>query len=312
MNSVTKPLIVGERLTGGCELGEIYHVAAMLCQNASIPVVMSSSGDSLSLAAHEFLQEIKGASIEVVNPKDCHIPNSENKLLPKYNQSWKTANWLRKRLADFTERYSFVLKCYGVSKCEDIKLLERFRHFASKRLKKVKNHYKVLIWIRNVEHEPERNSTVASIDQLRELVLEMGFFPVLVGKKLKDLRVNETDFLNFYDCNEFASISGNPLKKQLQLLRVLNTEYNTFASVGMKSGGMDGGAFFSGIPTVFFEEAQEVGYPSRMEKIAKIHPNFRKIDLQMEGDNNGRFVGFLKEELQCLARDLKSLYPREH
>jgi hypothetical protein len=125
---------------------------------------------------------------------------------------------------------------------------------------------KILIWQRNVENVPERNSSASLIKQLARLAIDNGATPVIVGQKHEgEGAINLGDFWN----HDFFN-NGHNLVKQLWFQHKLFTDCGVQASLGMMSGVIDGASMFFGHKTIFFANHEHA--KNRMSPVADLVP----------------------------------------
>jgi hypothetical protein len=106
---------------------------------------------------------------------------------------------------------------------------------------------RILIWIRNEPHnEPARNTTPPRLEGFLSIVRRLNCQPVLVGAKPNfALPSGIGNLIEFY--TEFPG--PDTILNQLAMFKLLKEKFSVVAQLGMQSGGMDGPAFFLGIPT---------------------------------------------------------------
>jgi len=139
---------------------------------------------------------------------------------------------------------------------------------------------KLLIWQRNEEYQPERNSSVSLIEQLAGLAIDNGTIPVIIGHKREiEGAINLGEFWN----HDFFK-TGHNLAKQLWFQHKLFEDCGFKASVGMKSGILDGAAMFFGHKTIFFTRNESD--KSRMSLVAEAVPTLIRLDAKFD-DNTG-------------------------
>lgn len=109
---------------------------------------------------------------------------------------------------------------------------------------------KVLLWLRYVGYQPERNTTYPELVQLTELALDHGLVPILIGDALQEgeLPAGALDMTLFWKLPLFQ---GEDMRRaQLQLFEHLKSAHGLVGQIGVTTAGMDGPALM-GLPTLY-------------------------------------------------------------
>lgn len=134
---------------------------------------------------------------------------------------------------------------------------------------------KVLVWIRNDAHnEPVRNTTLERLMSFTDIVRSVGCQPVYIGAR-PDYELPGDHRLGGDLVEFFKEFKGeDTVLNQLSLFKNLKEKFGVVAQIGMQSGGMDGPAFFVGIPTlsmVYFKKWQRTPKLSQVRHLAHYH-----------------------------------------
>ncbi|AGP38164.1 hypothetical protein [Sorangium cellulosum] len=131
---------------------------------------------------------------------------------------------------------------------------------------------KVLLWIRACVHHPHRNTTLAELLELTDLVRRAGLVPVLTGDALRDGRVPEgaVDMTLFWKDPTFRQLDMR--RAQLQFFEHLKRAHGLAGQVGVTTAGMDGPALM-GIPTMYLTDAPNV----RMRAWVGAVPGYQEV-----------------------------------
>jgi hypothetical protein len=278
-NRFTKPI----RVAGNEEFGEKYHVAIALLRAPELKAYVL--GRDIH-HAKSFLTVLASGRVDHFEDhtfrEDDLRPTRESTDIYCY-EKWS---------ADEVQRWREKILKASSSKSAEI------NDFLAKNLGPPGGD-SALIWIRNTEYKPERNSTGRSVTKLIEVVREQGLRPVLVGDPVGEYVEGFGNLIAFFrnkifDCEE-------SICSQLLMFDALRQNYGVRVSIGMKSGGMDGPGLFLGLPTISFSHCFG---DSRVERIAQHIDNFEVVPL----DARGPFRQHTPEELARLRRALQRFF----
>ncbi|WP_437510622.1 hypothetical protein [Sorangium sp. So ce1099] len=131
---------------------------------------------------------------------------------------------------------------------------------------------KVLLWIREGLHHPHRNTTLAELLELTDLVQRAGLVPVLTGDALRDGQVPEgaVDMTLFWKDPTFRRLDMR--RAQLQFFEHLRRAHGLVGQLGVTTAGMDGPALM-GLPTMYLTDAPNV----RMREWVGAVPGYKEI-----------------------------------
>ncbi|WP_437836934.1 hypothetical protein [Sorangium sp. So ce1153] len=131
---------------------------------------------------------------------------------------------------------------------------------------------KVLLWIREGLHHPHRNTTLAELLELANLVRRTGLVPVLTGDALLDGQVPEgaVDMTLFWKDPTFRQLDMR--RAQLQFFEHLKRAHGLVGQLGVTTAGMDGPALM-GLPTMYLTDAPNV----RMREWVGALPGYQEI-----------------------------------
>ncbi|WP_437929287.1 hypothetical protein WMF37_08450 [Sorangium sp. So ce291] len=131
---------------------------------------------------------------------------------------------------------------------------------------------KVLLWIREGLHHPHRNTTLAELRELTDLVQRTGLVPVLTGDALRDGQVPEgaVDMTLFWKDPTFRQLDMR--RAQLQFFEHLRRAHGLVGQLGVTTAGMDGPALM-GLPTMYLTDAPNV----RMREWVGAVPGYQEI-----------------------------------
>lgn len=131
---------------------------------------------------------------------------------------------------------------------------------------------KVLLWIREGVHHPHRNTTLAELLELTDLVQRAGLVPVLTGDALRDAQVPDgaIDMTLFWKDPTFRQLDMR--RAQLQFFEHLKRTHGLVGQLGVTTAGMDGPALM-GLPTMYLTEASNV----RMREWVGAVPGYQEI-----------------------------------
>lgn len=131
---------------------------------------------------------------------------------------------------------------------------------------------KVLVWIREGIHHPHRNTTLAELLELTDLVRRTGLVPVLTGDALRAERVPEgaVDMTLFWKDPTFRQLDAR--RAQLQFFEHLKRTHGLAGQLGVTTAGMDGPALM-GLPTMYLTDAPNV----RMREWVGAVPGYQEV-----------------------------------
>jgi len=112
---------------------------------------------------------------------------------------------------------------------------------------------KVLLWLRHVAYQPERNTSDPELDQLVERMVAIGLVPILIGDGLREGEVpaGTVDMTLFWKLPIFQ---GPDMRRaQLQLFEHLKVAHRLVGQIGVTTAGMDGPALM-GLPTMYLTQ----------------------------------------------------------
>lgn len=131
---------------------------------------------------------------------------------------------------------------------------------------------KVLLWLRYVAYQPERNTSYPELVQLVERMLTVGLVPILIGDGLRDGEAPPGTF----DMTLFWMLpifQGPDMRRaQLQLFEYLKDAHGLVGQVGVTTAGMDGPALM-GLPTLYLTQAPN----PRMGRWVGAVPGYQEI-----------------------------------
>lgn len=160
---------------------------------------------------------------------------------------------------------------------------------------------RLLIWIRNrSDYQSSRNSTECSTNQLVSTARQLDMQPIIVGHPVGRFTPAPENLVGFHNDDCFTR-SDDSILLQLLMFQQLREEYGVVASVGMKSGGMDGPALFLGIHTIQFAPRRNSG---RIEEIQKRIGTFHVIHLE---DRVHNFETYTEKELGTFRAKLREI-----
>lgn len=255
-DELDKSIAFGVNELGKFEFGDMYHAAATLLLKPDVEFCFVGT-DSEQDAYFEFIQSFGPTNLTRVSVQQY------KKDKDKYFRAGMSADVIEKfSLNDDTKKR--FLDVSSFDECDD-----NLREFIESRVRKCDCPV-VLIWIRDQEYREDRNSTFESIKRLKNRLQAAGYKTVLIGSELDEFRSETGNFLNFHQEEPFRS----SVRCQLRMFWLLQAHYNVVASVGMMSGGMDGPAFFSNLPAIFFCKQEDDG---RMSKVCQTFTNMKII-----------------------------------
>ncbi|WP_437957577.1 hypothetical protein WME76_40715 [Sorangium sp. So ce119] len=131
---------------------------------------------------------------------------------------------------------------------------------------------KVLLWIREGSHHPHRNTTLAELLELTDLVRRTGLVPVLTGDAFRGGQVPEgaVDMTLFWKDPTFRQLDMR--RAQLQFFETLRRTHGLVGQLGVTTAGMDGPALM-GLPTMYLTDATNV----RMREWVGAVPGYQEV-----------------------------------
>ena len=131
---------------------------------------------------------------------------------------------------------------------------------------------KVLVWIRDGAHHPDRNTVFSELAILTGRVLEAGLLPILLGDALRHgpVPAGAVDMILFWKDPVFRGDDGR--RAQLQFFEHLRDAHGVVGQLGVTTAGMDGPALM-GMPTMYLTDAPNV----RMRAWVGAVPGYREI-----------------------------------
>ncbi|WP_437821323.1 hypothetical protein [Sorangium sp. So ce1078] len=131
---------------------------------------------------------------------------------------------------------------------------------------------KVLLWIREGLHHPHRNTTLAELLELTDLVQRTGLVPVLTGDAFRGGQVPEgaVDMTLFWKDATFRQLDMR--RAQLQFFEHLKRTHGLVGQLGVTTAGMDGPALM-GLPTMYLTDETNV----RMREWVGAVPGYQEV-----------------------------------
>ncbi|WP_437675320.1 hypothetical protein [Sorangium sp. So ce131] len=131
---------------------------------------------------------------------------------------------------------------------------------------------KVLLWIREGLHHPHRNTRLAELLELTDLVQHTGLVPVLTGDALPGGQTPEgaVDMTLFWKDPTFRQLDMR--RAQLQFFEHLKRAHGLVGQLGVTTAGMDGPALM-GLPTMYLTDATNV----RMRAWVGAVPGYQEV-----------------------------------
>lgn len=131
---------------------------------------------------------------------------------------------------------------------------------------------KVLLWVRTGDHDIERNTCFAELQQLSELVANAGFSPIFFGDAVPTELV-PTNGVDLTLCWKEPLFQGPDMRRaQLQLFEELKKHHGLVGQIGVTSAGMDGPALM-GLPTLYLTQERNV----RLGKWVGAVPGYQEV-----------------------------------
>jgi hypothetical protein len=262
--------------------GEAFHVGAavLLCPDARWRVVNGSE------------QSRKHASAFL----DCCAPNRSHEGGGKGASeatSLVKREFERNAIAALTR-----LRTNWLSASDEF--LRPLRAFADRWVSPIRDR-KLLIWNRGRDdYQSERNTTPKLRGQLTSLARDLRLAPILIGHPIGAPR-SPCDLTGLWEDEVFRK---SPYLSQLAFVDLLCREYGVVASVGNRSGGMDGPALL-GLPTIYLEDpsANELSQ-KRMQAWVNVVPGYRRQVLNDTDADGPYLTPEDSTQLSGLVRDL--------
>jgi hypothetical protein len=154
----------------------------------------------------------------------------------------------------------------------DAPIAKAVSNWIDPRLALVRDRQKVLVWVRDGAHHPNRNTDYAELAHLTARVHRAGLVPVLVGDPLRGgaIPAEAVDMILFWRDPIFA---GDDCRRaQLQLFEHVRDAHGVIGQLGVTTAGMDGPALM-GLPTMYLTESSNV----RMRAWVGAVPGYREI-----------------------------------
>jgi hypothetical protein len=131
---------------------------------------------------------------------------------------------------------------------------------------------KVLLWVRNCVHDPERNTDFEELAHLTSLVCRVGLVPIYFGDAVPDGFAKE-------GAVDMTLVWKGPLfqgpdmrRAQLQLFEELKRRHGLKGQLGVTTAGMDGPAL-TGMPTLYITQTSNV----RMHRWVGVIPGYCEV-----------------------------------
>jgi hypothetical protein len=259
-----KPIVVAAHK----EFGEKYHVGAALLLAPKLRVLVVGPDKHFAVPFLSLLADGRVERIEnVPSARSTYHRVSESTGI--YCQQWSPE--APQRLCEA------ALKTVRQKETDVMAFLARRNGFLKKPA--------ALVWARNEDYQPERNSTSTSISQLVSLVEEVGLCPIVIGRRVADWLPSADNLIEFYKNSLFRG--HDSIATQLLMFDSLIRTCGVRVSIGMKSGGMDGPGLFLGLPTVSFFEPNRRS-SRRLKQIAKTIKNFFTVALDKRPEKTFR------------------------
>jgi hypothetical protein len=139
---------------------------------------------------------------------------------------------------------------------------------------------KILLWNRyRDDHFPGRNTSNALLTQLSKLARQCSLIPIVVSSEPIEIPDGSHDLTNLWEQPGVESY-----REQLAFFDLLQREHAVVASIGDKSGAMDGPALL-GLPTTYLEaRSTPTTARKRMEQwLHPVVPRYEREFLNAEG-----------------------------
>jgi hypothetical protein len=141
--------------------------------------------------------------------------------------------------------------------------------FCDKRLASI-DGMKVLLWNRDRDYEPERNTSPMLLEQLSQLAHDCRMVPLIVGSCPTRIPPNSYDLTGHW-----RQPGIKTYREQLAFFDELREKYSALGSIGNRSGAMDGPALL-GLRTLYLEDGKLKGKKQRMEQWICAIPNYKR------------------------------------
>jgi hypothetical protein len=131
---------------------------------------------------------------------------------------------------------------------------------------------KVLVWIRDGVHHPDRNTRFDELVELTSCVKRAGLVPVLTGDAIREGRIPDgvLDLILFWKDPIFQR--ADMRRAQLQFFELLKARHGLVGQLGVTTAGMDGPALM-GLPTLYLTDAPNV----RMREWVSAVPGYQEV-----------------------------------
>jgi hypothetical protein len=131
---------------------------------------------------------------------------------------------------------------------------------------------KVLVWIRDGVHHPDRNTKFEELVELTTAVQRAGLVPVLIGDAIREGRIPDgaLDMILFWKDPIFRQ--ADMRRAQLQFFEFLKLRHGLVGQLGVTTAGMDGPALM-GLPTLYLTDAPNV----RMREWVSAVPGYHEL-----------------------------------
>lgn len=131
---------------------------------------------------------------------------------------------------------------------------------------------KVLVWIRDGVHHPDRNTKFEELAELTNRVQRAGLVPVLTGDAIREGRMPDgaLDMILFWKDPIFRG--ADMRRAQLQFFEYLKERHGLVGQLGVTTAGMDGPALL-GLPTLYLTDAPNV----RMREWVSAVPGYEEV-----------------------------------
>lgn len=230
---------------GEKEYGEVYHVAGWLLSSSQQMNIEITKSATYKNAQYFFLNQLKKKFNLDFSLKFVKNSESSRNLFYSTDVIKKNKDNFLQLIAKFQQFAEDWIKELSFSKNMN-KFVENLGNFKRKF---------ILVWVRYREdYEVQRNLTIEQLQQLLKIVDNMNYTPIVVRNTLPDENnwnraTSGVPVLNFSEewCSASQTETGTCF--QLAALYYLFKNKVVVASIGHKSGGMDGGSFL-GIPTL--------------------------------------------------------------
>ncbi len=151
--------------------------------------------------------------------------------------------------------------------------------FATGKFEEFREVKKVLLWNRaGNEYEKTRNTSEVLLDQLRNVVCDVGDMSITIGHEVAAQTRSATNITKLWADPPFNTTDSH--RAHLWFVKHLRDHYGLIAQMGNRSGGMDGHARLE-LPTYYFDGASEKNQ-ERMTKWVGPIPEFDRLVLKAQ------------------------------